>query len=274
MSLLDVCVVMLNYNGGALACEALRAVLASEDVSLGVAVVDNGSTDGSAEALERMAATLPAARARPLVFLLAGANLGYPAGNNLGLFALPARYILLLNPDAVVGARTIATLVHFMDATPRAGACAPRLSWPDGSPQSFSHGDEPTPVYLLRRALAQRAGRQLHDWDGDRPRVVDWVAGTCLCLRAAALSEVGLLAEDIFMYFEDIDLCLRLRRRGWRVYFVPTLAVTHHNTPSYADRARRANYYRGLSYFYRRHYGRPAGLVITLAARARLALVR
>jgi GT2 family glycosyltransferase len=271
--LLDVCVVIVNYNGGALLGDVLRAALSSDGVRLGVVVVDNGSTDGSIEAMEQLVRRfgLPAP-ARPPVVLRAGANLGFAAGNNLGLYALPARYILLLNYDAIVEPRTIASLVRFMDDTPHAGACGPRLNWPDGRPQSFSHGGDPTPAYLLRRALARRAGRPMHDWGGDLPRQVDWVAGTCLCLRAAALAEVGLLSERIFMYFEDADLCLRMRQRGWRVYFVPTAAMTHHNTPSYADRARRANYYRGLSYFYARHYGRASGLALWALARARLLL--
>jgi GT2 family glycosyltransferase len=93
-------------------------------------------------------------------------------------------------------------------------------------------------------------------------------------LRAAALAEVGTLDEGIFMYFEDTDLCLRMRRRGWLVYFVPGAAVTHYNKPSYADRARRANYYRGLSHYYARHYGRLAGLAIRLTAGARLLFAR
>jgi N-acetylglucosaminyl-diphospho-decaprenol L-rhamnosyltransferase len=266
---LDCCVVILNYNGGALVGDVLWAVLASESVRLGVVVVDNGSTDGSLETLEQIGNGVPDHCAgRRLVFLRAEANLGYPGGNNLGLYALPARYIVLLNSDAIVGPRTLASLIGFMDRTPRAGACGPRLDWP------FSHGGEPTPAYLLRRALARRMGRYLHAWAGDCPRAVDWVAGTCLCLRAAALAEVGMLDEGIFMYFEDMDLCRRLRGRGWRVYFVPSVAVTHHNKPSYADRARQANYYRSLAHFYARHYGRPASLAIWLASRARLLLSR
>lgn len=268
---LDACVVILNYNGGSLVLEAMRAALAGEALRLGVVVVDNGSTDGSIESMERQWDAL-AERGHPLLLLRAGANLGYPGGNNLGLYALPARYIVLLNNDAIVAPGALAALVRFMDATPRAGACGPRLIWPDGRPQPFSHGREPTPAYLVRRAFARRAGRHLHHWAGERPRAVDWVAGTCLCLRAAALSEVGMLDEDIFMYFEDMDLCLRLRRRGWGVCFVPSVTVTHHNSPSYADRARRAHYYEGLAHFYSRHYGRPAGLAIRLSAAARLLL--
>jgi hypothetical protein len=273
--LLDLSVILLNYNGGALAGEVLRAALASEGIRMGVVVVDNASGDGSLNTMRQVVATLPdGARDRPVVFLRSTENLGYPGGNNLGLYALRACYILLLNNDAVVEPQTFARLVGFMDTTPRAGACGPRLNWPDGTAQPFSHGGDPTPLYLLRRALAQRSGGYLHDWAGARPREVDWVAGTCLCLRAAALAEVGLLDERIVMYFEDTDICARLRHNGWPSYFVPSAALIHHNKPSKADRPRRETYYRGLSQFYRRHYGPLAGLFIRIATRTRLLLSR
>jgi GT2 family glycosyltransferase len=81
-------------------------------------------------------------------------------------------------------------------------------------------------------------------------------------LRSAALAQVGLLDEAIFMYFEDNDLCLRLRRHGWEVFFVPGATVRHFNRPSYGDRARRQRYYAGLAHFYTRHYGVAAGLTV------------
>jgi N-acetylglucosaminyl-diphospho-decaprenol L-rhamnosyltransferase len=268
---LDLSVIVLNYNGGALAGDVLRAALAFNGVRMGVVVVDNASTDDSLHGMRQVAASLPEkTREHPVVFLRSSENLGYPGGNNLGLFALHARYILLLNSDAIVTPDTFAQLVAFMDARPRAGACGPRLNWPDGTAQPFSYGGDPTPLYLLRRALAQRPGRFLHDWAGTSPREVDWVAGTCLCLRAAALAEVGMLDERIFMYFEDNDICARLRYRGWPTYFVPAASLVHHNKPTKADRPRRERYYRGLSQFYTRHYGPLAGLAIRVATRGRL----
>jgi N-acetylglucosaminyl-diphospho-decaprenol L-rhamnosyltransferase len=99
------------------------------------------------------------------------------------------------------------------------------------------------------------------------------VAGTCMVLRPAALASVGLLDEQIFMYFEDNDLCLRLRERGWGVYFVPEVAVRHFNRPSYADRERVARYYRGLAYFYHVHYGFVPGMIVAALGRIRAQLL-
>lgn len=273
--ILDLCVVVLNYNGGPLLQEVVRAALDSRNIRVGVTVVDNGSTDGSIEALEQQ---LPHASAErhpgPIVVLRSGTNLGFAGGNNLGLFALPARYIALLNNDAIVERDTLGALVRFLDGHPRVAACAPRLVWPDGRPQPFSYGHDPTPPYLIARAAARGRGVSLHVWDGDEPREVDWVAGTCMLLRPAALAEVGLLDDSIFMYFEDNDLCVRLRSRGWQVQFVPEVAVRHYNAPSYADRARLRNYYRGLSLFYRKHYGVAAGTAMRALSRARLLSLR
>jgi GT2 family glycosyltransferase len=206
----------------------------------------------------------------PIVVLPGVPNRGFAAGNNLGLYALPARYICLLNNDALVEPETLAHLVAFMDHHPRVGACAPRLAQPDGAAQPYSYGDDPSPSYLLRRALARRRGAALHEWDGALPRRVDWVAFTCALLRPHALDQAGVLDERIFMYFEDNELCLQLRRRGWRVYFVPNVQARHFNAPSYADYRRRADYAAGLARLYRRRYGRLAGLLMGLAGHARL----
>lgn len=264
-TLLDLCIVVLNYNGGALLASAVEAAAHQPGLACAVVVVDSASTDGSFDALAAGRAASDGHGGRYLL-LRAGQNRGYAAGNNLGLFGFPARYIVLLNPDAIVDVGTLPAMLGFMDAHPEVGACGPRLSWPDGTAQPFSHGGDPTPAYLWRRSRARRSGRQLHDWgEGGAPRPVDWVAGTCLMVRATALGQVGLLDERIFMYFEDNDMCLRLRNRGWAVYFLPEVAVRHHNRPSYADRRRVRSYYRGMARFYATHYGRAAGLAVRAA---------
>jgi len=298
---LDLCIVVLNYNGGTLLARAVDAAASHSGLTSAIVVVDNASTDGSFDLLAaRVAATElgrggargsepPGGHGGRYLLLRAGQNRGYAAGNNLGLFGFPARYVVLLNPDAIVEPGTLPTMLRFMDAHPEVGACGPRLSRPDGTAQPFSHGGDPTPTYLWRRSRARRAGRQLHDWAGatgggvaegrvtgesGAPRPVDWVAGTCLMARAAALGEVGLLDESIFMYFEDNDLCLRLRNRGWGVYFLPEVDVQHRNRPSYADRRRVRDYYRGLARFYATHYGRMAGLTVRAAGEVAMLLRR
>ncbi len=266
----DVCVVLLNFNGGALVVRAVEAVRASEDIRPALVVVDNGSTDGSDLVLEKLLSR----DSVNSLFMRTGANLGFATGNNLALWSMPARAVCLLNGDALVEPGTLPALLSHLDNRPRTGACGPKLLWPDGRPQPYSHGHDPSPAYLLRRAIAHRQGSQLHDWGGDRPRTVDWVAGTCMMLRTAALDRVGLLDEGIFMYFEDNDLCKRLRTRGFSIDFVPTTAVHHYNQPAGTDVPRRRNYYQGLARFYDRYYGRAAGAAIRASSRLRLAAGR
>jgi GT2 family glycosyltransferase len=266
----DVCVVLLNFNGGTFVGQVAEAALASHDIRSALVVVDNGSDDGSDRLLQELVDRHPARS----ILLRSGANIGFAAGNNLGLFSMPARAVCLLNNDAVVEPTTLADLLDHLDRRPDVGACGPKLLTSAGNPQSFSHGDDPSPRYLLRRALAHRRGRSLHDWDGDVPRTVDWVAGTCLMLRTSAISRVGLLDEGIFMYFEDNDYCKRLRDRGYLVDFVPTTAVRHYNQPSAQDRPRRKRYYKGLARFYDRHFGRAFGNLIRVSAGIRLAVGR
>ncbi|MGC8780041.1 MAG: glycosyltransferase family 2 protein, partial [Anaerolineae bacterium] len=185
------------------------------------------------------------------------ANLGYARANNIGIAASRGRYVLLLNSDTIVPAGALAGLLAFMDAHPQAAACSPRLLRPDGTPQPYAFGGDPTPLYLVRRGIGRLLfGRPLHDWAVARPIQVDWVSGACLLARRAAIEQVGALDEAMFMYFEDNDWCRRMRRAGWQVWYVPTVAITHIGGAGLKQNpaARRA-YRESLHYFYRKHYG-------------------
>lgn len=228
-------------------------------------VVDNASTDGSAE---MVAAEFPEAR-----LIRNRENLGFARANNIGIAASAGRYVLLLNSDTVVPDGALAALVAFMDAHPRAAACSPRLLQPDGAPQPYAYGCDPTPRYLLRRGLARALFRRpLHDWAVAEPIQVDWVSGACLLVRRAAIAQVGGLDEAMFMYFEDNDWCRRMRLAGWQVWYVPTAAITHIGGAGLKQNpVARAAYYRSLAYFYGKHYGPVArGLLLPALALYRL----
>lgn len=212
-------------------------------------VVDNASTDGSAD---MVAAEFPEAR-----LIRNAANVGFAAGNNIGIAASTGRYVLLLNSDTLVPPGTLDALVAFMDAHPQAGACSPRLLRRDGTPQPYAFGKDPTLGYLLRRGLNRLSIRRpLHDWSVAEPIRVDWVSGACLLARRTTIEQVGGLDEAMFMYFEDNDWCRRMRLAGWHVYYVPTAAITHVGGAGLKQNPRaRAAYYESLVYFYRKHYG-------------------
>jgi GT2 family glycosyltransferase len=144
-----------------------------------------------------------------------------------------------------------------MEQHPEAGACGPRLIGPDGKPQAFAFGGDPTLKYLLWRGLNRLLWhRSLHNWETDQVQEVDWVSGACLLVRREIIDQIGLLDENIFMYFEDNDWCLRMRACGWKVYHNSPVSIIHTGGKSLSQNmAARLAYYKSLDYFYSKHYG-------------------
>lgn len=244
----DLSVIIVSFNPGSFLQACLKAIPAAVgDASWEILLVDNGSTDGSvAGAL----AAMPAVR-----LIEAGSNRGFAAANNLALRAARGRTVCLLNPDTQPPAGTIGRLLDFLDRHAQAGVVGPVLLWPDGTPQPFSYGGDPTPLYLLRRAIARIRRRDLHAWSGGIARPVDWVSGACLITRREAITAVGGLDEQFFLYFEDNDWCRRMRQAGWSVWIDPWVQVIHHSRPNPTDLRRRGHYDASLRYFYHKHYG-------------------
>lgn len=266
--MIDLSVIIVTWNVRELARACLCALPdATEGITAEVIVIDNASTDGSAEMI---GAEFPR-----VTLLRNDANEGFARANNHGLAHAQGRYVVLLNADTIPASRCLSAMVAFMDAHPRAGAASPRLVRPDGAPQPYAFGDDPSPAYLLRRALAQQSGRYLHDWGVSEPIQVEWVSGACLVARRAAVEQVGGLDERIFMYFEDNDWCRRMRLAGWEVWYNPRAEITHIGGASLNQNPRaRAAYYDSLAYFYRKHYGWVAGAAMGLLVKARGRLTR
>jgi N-acetylglucosaminyl-diphospho-decaprenol L-rhamnosyltransferase len=262
MPAVDLSVVIVSWNVRDLLLGVLASLPAAiEPLAWEAIVVDNASSDGSAAAV---AGNFP-----QVILLNNQANAGFAVANNQGTGLAHGRYVLFLNSDTVVPRGALARLVEFMEAQPAAGACSPRLLRPDGSLQPYAFGQDPAPAYLVRRGANQLLfHRHLHDWSVTTTEQVDWVSGACLLLRRTALDQVGLLDEHFFMYYEDNDLCLRLRQAGWAVYYYPDVEITHLGGQSLRQNpaAHRA-YQDSLRYFYAKHYGQitRAALGIALA---------
>ena len=181
-------------------------------------------------------------------------NRGFAKAANQGIRGSAGRYILLLNSDTILEKKTLARFARFMEEHPDAGACGARLIMADGHVQPYLFGSDPTLSYLLRRALKRAfLARPLHDWDTEDVMEVDWASGACLMTRSDALAKAGLLDDKMFMYFEDTDLCLRMRRAGWKVYYDPTVTVTHlGGQSSRGDKERRIGILRQPALFLRK----------------------
>jgi len=262
--MLDLAVVIVNYNVRDLMRECLASVLESRgDLAFEVCVVDNGSTDGSAD---MVAAEFPA------VHLIRAENHGYAAGNNLGLHSFgfgtaepAARHCLLLNPDTVVAPQVLADMVGFMEAHPQAGIAGPRLVREDGSLDKACRRGFPTPEVAfyrmsgLSRLLpkSRRFGRyNLSYLSPDLTTEVDSVVGACMLIRGQVLADVGLLDEQYFMYAEDLDLCFRAKEHGWQVWYNAAVTVLHYKGQSSRQRSTFANvqFYKTMRLFHDKHY--------------------
>ena len=227
-------------------------------------VLDNASEDGSAQAVrERF----------PQVRLIEQRRrAGFGANHNTVIRATTGRYVYVLNEDTTSDDWGFDRLVAHMDSNAKVGALGPRLVYPDGTLQA-SAWRFPTPAMSAFSLLSLgRVG--VKQSRGTATRDVDWVMGAALLVRRAALDEVGLFDEAFFLYSEETDLCLRLRRAGWSVHYVPSVTVVHHESQFSAGiPERRINeMWRSRHRYWRKHHSRVGAAVAAATTGAQYAL--
>lgn len=261
----DLSIIIANYNTRSL----LRARL--EDLTGRIVVVDNGSTDGSWEMVEREF---------PNVDLIRNAqNTGFARANNQGIRLTKSKYILLLNTDCEATIETITEITSYLDTHPEVGAVTCKLILADGSMDPACHRGFPTPwaslTYFLgleklfpsSRLFGQyhqgyKPMREIHD--------VDCISGAFFLLRREVIDQVGLLDEAFFMYGEDIDWCYRIRKSGWKIGFYPHLSIIHkkhqsglaHSVGQTREQTRK-HFYDAMRLFYQKHYRRRYGWMVS-----------
>jgi N-acetylglucosaminyl-diphospho-decaprenol L-rhamnosyltransferase len=256
---LSVSIVNTNSRGLLLAC---LESLAGTDAE--IVVLDNASEDRSAEAVREW---FPGVRV-----IVQEHRAGFGANHNTVIRATTGRYVYVLNEDTTSEHWGFDRLVAHLDSHPRVAALGPKLVYPDGRRQD-SAWRFPTPlVSALGLATLGKVGvKQSH---GDAPRPVDWVMGAALVLRRDALEEVGLFDEEFFLYSEEVDLQLRLRRAGWTVEYFPEVTVVHHESQFSADiPARRINeMWRSRHRYWRKHHTGPGARIAALSTGAQYAV--
>lgn len=272
----DLSIVIVNWNTR----DLLRACLASlsdaaRRIACEIIVVDNASTDGSAEMVRT---------AFPHVRLMAlPENVGFARANNLGFAHAQGRYFLLLNPDTWLPPGALDEMTALMDRMPDVGILGPRLLNADGSLQpSCSRFPTLLNIALDCWGVSRIAPRnrvlarfKMTWWAHDTARDVDQPSGACLLVRREAWDDAGPLDERFFMYFEEVDFCWRVRQAGWRIRFTPMPQITHYGGQSSLQNldARIAQRYASLVSFFRKQYG-PLTTWVLCAAIAPAALAR
>ena len=268
-------IIIVSWNTARFLENCLASILANPPTSPFESwVVDNASTDESPRMVREKF---------PQVHILENReNVGFARANNQAIQRCTGKYVLLLNPDTLVASGALQALVEFLDKHPEAGAAGARLLNPDGSLQISSH-PRPTLSREFWRmfhldALSPYAAYPLPKWETNQPQEVDVLMGACLLVRKEVLDQVGILDEDYFIYSEEVDLCSRIQRAGWRLYWVPQAEVVHFGGQStqQASTEMFLNLYHSKIIYFRKHYGWSAAqiykLVLRIAALSRLML--
>jgi GT2 family glycosyltransferase len=263
----ELSILIVNFNAEKLILRCLQAVYETiGSVDCEVIVVDNASTDHSADAVQN---------AYPQVRLLRNPeNVGFARANNQAFRVARGRYFLLLNSDAFVHDGAIATLINFMESHLDTGAAGCRLVYEDGSLQRSCYSF-PTPITELCQTLwldrlfprSPFFGKfKMTYWDFDSNRDVDWVMGAVMILRKEAVDQVGFLDEEYFMYSEEMDLCYRFKQAGWKISFVSEATAMHVWGGSSRQNKELAfiRLYKSRVLFFRKHYGPIMTLVYKL----------
>jgi GT2 family glycosyltransferase len=224
--------ILVNYNAGQELERALRSIADEmSGQSWQGLVVDNASVDGSAAKVNPFVANVRLVSNQ--------ANVGFARGVNQGIAATTAPYVLIMNPDCRLMAGAIATLRAVLDAHPDCAIAGPRVLNPDGSVQGSARGDPDMLTGLFGRTTLLRKvapflsiGRRNILVDeairtGQQSVEVDWVSGACMLARREALDAVNGFDERFFLYWEDADLCRRLRAKGYQVRYVPGASAIH-----------------------------------------------
>jgi len=231
---MDLSIIIVNYNVRPFLENAIISVKkAVEGISAEVIVVDNASDDGSVEMVRQKF---------PKLDLVAEQhNLGFAAANNVALRRCRGKYILLLNPDTVVQEDTFRVMIRFLDDHPEVGLAGCKILNPDGTLQLACRRSFPTPWIAFTKitGLSNLFPRSrvfgkynLAYLDPDQSYEVDAVSGSFMFLRRKILDEVGFLDEQFFMYGEDLDLCFRIKKAGWKIYYVHETQIIHYKGES------------------------------------------
>lgn len=218
-------VIILTWNSQKVVDACLSSLRQGLRVySCEVIVIDNGSHDQTVAILQERYPWVQLVRNR--------VNRGVAPARNQGIRLAQGEYIIILDDDTVTQPGALDCLVAYMEAHKEVGLCGPQLLDCNGDCH-LSCRVFPTLSYKLLRRLPLPFARKLTravemaDWDHASIREVDYMIGACQVIRSAALAEVGLLDERIFYGPEDVDLCLRLQKAGWRVIYNPEAVVRH-----------------------------------------------
>ena len=224
----ELSIIIVNYNSGALTHSCIESLLMHDlPKKTEILVVDNNSHDDS----------VPFLRSDfPEVTVIENQeNKGLAAAVNQGLMVGKGEYFLLLNPDIIAFPGAVVTLVDYLKKNPSVGVAGGKLVSPNGKLQFSAFRFYTLMTIIYRRTFLGRTrrGREavrrflMRDYNHDNAHPAQWLMGSCMALRGSAVTAVGGMDENFFLYFEDVDWCRRFWEKGWRVMYVPSAMFSH-----------------------------------------------
>lgn len=275
-STIAVSVIVVSFNTCDLLHECIASAIAeTRGIDAEILIVDNGSTDGSIEMIEALAHEFPQVK-----LTKSPVNLGFGVANNAALTQARGRYFVLLNSDAFFQPGSLGRAIAHMDETPRCGLGGALLQGRNGewqpSAKAFHSilGDLVVLTGLADRFPKSKLfGRMSRTWaDESRPAAVDWVPGAFCIVRPAALARVGLFDPRFFLYYEEVDLCVRIKQAGFDIWYWPDIRIVHLGGQSsrklksleFSTRSAQVVLWRMRStlLYYRKHHGWQAWLAL------------
>lgn len=228
-----VSIVTINYRQAEITCDFLDSLRAIDYSTYELLLVDNGLLK---DETERFHQHLPAAKV-----INSEANLGFAGGNNLALRQAKGKYLLLINNDTIVPPNFLGPLVQVLEDHAQAGMVSPKIYFYD-QPKMLQYAGMGQIDFRTGRGQ-DAAKRTLDEGQFDQLRSADYAHGACVLIRRKMLEEVGLLREDYFMYYEELDLSIRARRAGWDILFSPDSYIHHRESSSMGKASPLKTYY-------------------------------
>ncbi len=240
---MDFSIIIINYKTKELTAACLDSIFFNFLGDFEVIVVDNASNDGSIDFLSSRFGDR-------LKLIASQKNLGFSGANNLAAKAAKHEALFFLNSDTLIKGDELSVLADALSQK-NVGIVGPKLILENGDDQPFSFGSFPNFFDLFFRSAKPPKGE------------IDWVSGAALAIRTELFWKIGGFDEDYFMYFEDMDLCRRVKSNGMKVVRESSISVVHlvNGSPS---NARKDNYYKSQNIFFRKHYGLPSLLVLKI----------
>lgn len=268
---MDLSIIIVSYNTKKLTLECIDSIISNtKGINYEIIVVDNGSTDGTTEELKNRITRPETVKTQKLKLIENKKNLGFAAANNQGWKVAKGDYILFLNSDTEIGNNVLGQMVAWMDKSPEVGVATCSLKNKDESLQGTG-GYFPSLISVFSWMTIQDLPfvdfvippfHPMHSksilFKGSfffkKKRELDWITGAFLLTRRKILEDVGGWDEKYFMYVEEVDLCFRIKKAGWQVWYLPQWNIIHYGGASGRKELSVIFEFDGLKRFYKKFY--------------------